>query len=67
MDIGVDFPHGQLHTKKSSQERSHFERRKGPGDDIYFSLADGLKNGFGVLFRIDEGIGGSQLAKEMGI
>jgi len=40
---------------------------EGSSDDVDLLLTNGLENGFRILFRINEGIGGSQLRKEMGV
>ena len=56
--LGADFIDRDLHTKKTSQEGSHFQMRKGPRDDFYSLMADGFKNGLRLLLGIDEGIGG---------
>ena len=56
-----------LHPEESICDRSHlkgFERTRRHPDPV---LPNGLKNGFEILLRIDEGIGGSQLREEVSI
>ena len=56
-----------LHPEESICDRSHlkgFERTRRHLDPV---LPNGLKNGFEILLRIDEGIGGSQLREEVSI
>ena len=57
----------EFHFYKTPYNQSHLQGFEWTGNDFDFILSDGRKNGFKILFRIDQRICRSQLRQEMSI
>ncbi len=60
-------PCSKLHPEESIQNQSHLQMIKRATYDADLIFPDGLKNGFKIFLRINQGIGGSQLGEEMSV